>query len=137
MNGIIRSQRQSNSGTNLASVRRLKEHGRTFRTTLAKLAQLTRALAAAVEALEFVDLPELDDETDFYAEVRRFEISLIERALKRVSGSQVRAARLLNMNVTTLNSKIKSYDINSPARTVNRTQSELITAPKVAARSLR
>ena len=46
------------------------------------------------------------------AEVRRFEIDLIRRALDQTGGHQSRAARLLGMNPTTLNSKIKTYNIN-------------------------
>jgi transcriptional regulator with GAF, ATPase, and Fis domain len=49
---------------------------------------------------------------DFYDEVRRFEIDLIRRALDQTGGHQSRAARLLGMNATTLNSKIKTYNIN-------------------------
>jgi DNA-binding NtrC family response regulator len=49
---------------------------------------------------------------NFYDEVRRFEIDLIRRALEQTSGHQSRAARLLGMNATTLNSKIKTYNIN-------------------------
>ena len=48
---------------------------------------------------------------DFYDEVRRFEIDLIRRALDETGGHQSRAARLLGMNATTLNSKIKTYNI--------------------------
>jgi DNA-binding NtrC family response regulator len=48
---------------------------------------------------------------NFYDEVRRFEIDLIRRALEQTSGHQSRAARLLGMNATTLNSKIKTYNI--------------------------
>src|ERR1051326_934182 len=48
----------------------------------------------------------------FYEEVRRFEIDLIRRALEQTGGHQSRAARLLGMNATTLNSKIKTYNIN-------------------------
>ena len=47
----------------------------------------------------------------FYDEVTRFEIDLIRRALLQTAGHQVRAARLLNLKVTTLNSKIKHYNI--------------------------
>ncbi len=47
----------------------------------------------------------------FYDEVKRFEIDLIQRALDQTSGHQSRAARLLGLNATTLNSKIKSYNI--------------------------
>jgi DNA-binding NtrC family response regulator len=49
---------------------------------------------------------------NFYDEVRRFEIDLIRRALEQTSGHQSRAARLLGMNATTLNSKIKTYNIS-------------------------
>ncbi len=47
----------------------------------------------------------------FYDEVAKFEISLIRRALEITGGNQSRAARLLGMNTTTLNSKIKAYNI--------------------------
>ena len=49
---------------------------------------------------------------NFYDEVRRFEIDLIRQALERTGGHQSRAARLLGMNATTLNSKIKTYNID-------------------------
>jgi DNA-binding NtrC family response regulator len=48
---------------------------------------------------------------NFYDEVRRFETDLIRRALDQTGGHQSRAARLLGLNPTTLNSKIKSYSI--------------------------
>ena len=46
------------------------------------------------------------------AEVHRFEAELLRTALIRTRGRQRRAARLLGMKVTTLNSKIKRYQIN-------------------------
>ena len=46
-------------------------------------------------------------------EVRRFEIDLIRSALGRTSGNQTRAARLLGVKLTTLNTKIKRYKIAS------------------------
>lgn len=49
---------------------------------------------------------------NFYDEVKRFEIDLIRRALDQTGGHQSRAARLLGLNATTLNSKIKSYNIS-------------------------
>lgn len=49
---------------------------------------------------------------DFYEEVKRFEVDLIQRALWVTGGNQARAANLLRMKVTTLNSKIKHYGIN-------------------------
>src|SRR4030095_2539443 len=48
---------------------------------------------------------------DFYDEVRRFEVSLIQQALFYTNGKQTAAASLLNLNVTTLHSKVKFYDI--------------------------
>lgn len=55
---------------------------------------------------------------DFYDEVRRFEADLIRQALILTDGHQVRAARLLGLGVTTLNSMIKRYGIcpHDPAR---------------------
>ncbi len=47
----------------------------------------------------------------FYDEVKKFEIDLIIRALEQTGGHQSRAARLLGLNATTLNSKIKSYHL--------------------------
>jgi transcriptional regulator with GAF, ATPase, and Fis domain len=72
------------------------------------------ALKLLMEAQSLNEVPTLDVRTgiDFYEEVKRFEIDLIQRALVFTSGSQVRAARLLKMKVTTLNSKIKHYDID-------------------------
>ncbi|HYP27592.1 MAG TPA: sigma-54 dependent transcriptional regulator [Blastocatellia bacterium] len=47
----------------------------------------------------------------FYDEVNRFQIELIKRALEITGGHQSRAAKLLGMNTTTLNSKIRYYNI--------------------------
>jgi DNA-binding NtrC family response regulator len=48
---------------------------------------------------------------DFYDEVTRFETGLIKMALERTGGNQARAAQLLRIKPTTLNSKIKLYKI--------------------------
>ena len=71
--------------------------------------------AAAAVAREAVGASSGIDVTrgvNFYDEVRRFEIDLIRRALDQTGGHQSRASRLLGMNPTTLNSKIKTYNIN-------------------------
>ncbi|MBX7218990.1 MAG: sigma-54 dependent transcriptional regulator [Blastocatellia bacterium] len=47
----------------------------------------------------------------FYDEVARFEVGLIRRAMELTGGHQSRAAKLLGLNATTLNSKIKTYNI--------------------------
>jgi len=48
---------------------------------------------------------------DFFDEVKRFEISLISRALELTGGNQARAARMLGLGTTTLNYKIKAYEM--------------------------
>jgi DNA-binding NtrC family response regulator len=54
---------------------------------------------------------DLSKGVSFYDEVNRFQIDLIRRALDITSGHQSRAAKLLQMNTTTLNSKIKYFGI--------------------------
>jgi DNA-binding NtrC family response regulator len=49
---------------------------------------------------------------NFYDEVKKFEIDIIHRALEQTGGHQSRAARLLGLNATTLNSKIKNFNID-------------------------
>lgn len=48
---------------------------------------------------------------DFYENVERFEIQLIESALAAAGGRQNRAAKLLNMRTSTLCSKMKHLNI--------------------------
>jgi transcriptional regulator with GAF, ATPase, and Fis domain len=48
---------------------------------------------------------------DFYDEVQRFETHLIKMALTETGGNQAKAARLLGIKATTLNSKIKLFNI--------------------------
>ena len=46
-------------------------------------------------------------------EVREFEIELINSALSKTHGHQRQAAKLLGLKVTTLNAKMKRYNIMS------------------------
>ncbi len=48
---------------------------------------------------------------NLYDEVSRFEVELIRCALQHTGGHQVKAARLLGLKTTTLNNKIKQYNI--------------------------
>src|SRR5260370_23440211 len=68
---------------------------------------------AFAEASAMPDNLELDSGIDFFDQVRRFEIQLIKLALNRCNGNQSRAARLLGLGSTTLNYKIKSYEIEN------------------------
>ena len=84
-------------------------------TTLKQLSSaLTKALDAVsiFEMLKARQIPNLKQGIDFYAEVERFEITLIQFALVQARGSQKRAARLLGLKPTTLNNKIKGYNLD-------------------------
>jgi transcriptional regulator with GAF, ATPase, and Fis domain len=80
------------------------------------LRDVAALLSQAVDELEDFRTSPLTDQFDFYDEVRRFEISMIRRALKTTRGCQLAAARLLRLKPTTLNSKIKTYRIYTPER---------------------
>ena len=55
---------------------------------------------------------------DFYEEVTRFEVRLIEDAMRLTKGNQLQASALLGLNHTTLNTKLKRYKINRRAFSV-------------------
>jgi transcriptional regulator with GAF, ATPase, and Fis domain len=84
----------------------------TSRNSLSTLRELALRLLCEVQCINEVSQLTLDRDFDFYDEVSRFEIDLIKRALLQTGGHQVRAAKLLNLKVTTLNSKIKHYQIS-------------------------
>jgi DNA-binding NtrC family response regulator len=70
-----------------------------------------RAAAPPVGAERLATQIDLSRGISFYDEVNRFQIELIRRALEITGGHQSRAAKLLGMNTTTLNSKIRYYNI--------------------------
>jgi DNA-binding NtrC family response regulator len=74
--------------------------------------QLAIRLLREVQAIREVEVRSLGEGVDFYEEVSRFEVDLIKCALLQTAGHQRQAARLLKLKVTTLNSKIKHYNIN-------------------------
>jgi Response regulator containing CheY-like receiver, AAA-type ATPase, and DNA-binding domains len=49
---------------------------------------------------------------DFYEEVTKFEVDLLRQALLHTKGNQRAAARLLGLKATTLNSKVKAYNLD-------------------------
>lgn len=75
------------------------------------LKKLMQALIREVQSLEAASLMETQSSLRLSEEVQRFEVGLIRCALARTSGNQRRAARLLGIKATTLNSKIKRYNI--------------------------
>jgi len=76
------------------------------------LKSIARALESrAEESAGVVDFDHIRG-VDFYEEVTKFEIELIKQALMCTKGNQRAAARLLGLKPTTLNSKVKTYNID-------------------------
>jgi len=71
---------------------------------------LARDKAFTEEATKLKPL-DIVEGIDFYDEVQRFETHLIKMALAETKGNQAKAAKLLGIKPTTLNSKIKLFSI--------------------------
>jgi Bacterial regulatory protein, Fis family len=78
---------------------------------LSALREVALTLLREVESLRITEPVNLSRKVRLSDEVQRFEVDLICSALSRTAGNQTRAARLLGVNLTTLNSKIKRYKI--------------------------
>ena len=85
---------------------------------LEALKVLSQSLLLEVEALksntksESEMIEEVKEwKIDLEKEVQQFEVELIRCALVRTGGRQRRAAKLLNVKISTLNAKIKRYGI--------------------------
>lgn len=98
----------------------LRIAGKPERNPVESLVDLASALLSEAETLahdkEFTDQSNrltlnVSEGIDFYAELKRFETFLIWLALDETGGHQARAARLLHIKPTTLNSKMKLYGI--------------------------
>lgn len=92
------------------------QNGKTMVNQIDVLRDVTLALLNEVKSLGSIRKVEIEDGINFDDEVKSFEILLIERALEKTGGSQLRAAQLLNLKHTTLNAKIKRYDIQMGRR---------------------
>lgn len=85
--------------------------------------RLKRLIAELIQEVELINcghsraveirLQQANEQLNFYEEVARFEIALIKNALQRTGGNQRVAARLLNLNPSTLNAKLKHYNIRT------------------------
>jgi len=105
---------------------RLKLAERPARDRIQRVVELADALLEEAETLardkdfteEATRLKPLDILVgiDFYDEVQRFETHLIKMALAETGGNQSRAAKLLGIKATTLNSKIKLFNIEVSAQ---------------------
>ena len=84
----------------------------TLNDKLILLKEILYSMLDQMETLRNVRTVSVRRGINLYDEVRRFEIDIIECALEQTSGNQARAARLLGINQTTLNQKIKRYNIS-------------------------
>lgn len=75
------------------------------------LRAMARSLLSELESLAQPDPPEPDGKLNLDDELKRYEIGLIRAALAKANGNQTRAARMLGVKLTTLNTKIKRYQI--------------------------
>jgi DNA-binding protein Fis len=107
---ISKSQLRGLPSRKTAAVQRLTRIRELASTLLDEADSLDHENALA-ETAATVDALNLQSGVDFFDEVRQFEMRLIDRALKLTGGNQARAARLLGLGTTTLNYKIKAYDM--------------------------
>lgn len=78
-----------------------------------KLKTLRCLASKALQAVESLGESPMSPESEIKLadEVRRFEADLIRIALQKTNGNQEKAAELLSLKRTTLNEKIKRYEI--------------------------
>lgn len=79
---------------------------------LEALRDVALSLLREVDSLQKSQPPHPDRKLRLSEEVRQFEIDLIRTTLDRTNGNQTRAARLLGVKLTTLNTKIRRYHIS-------------------------
>ncbi len=87
-------------------------HDRALNNRLNTLREVALTLLREVESLR-VSQQNTRQSVKLYDEVQRFETELIRSALVRTGGNQTRAAQLLGVKLTTLNTKVKRYKISS------------------------
>lgn len=111
---IISTNRQNQSFGNDHNV----QSPNAMNNRLEALKVLSQSLLREVEALKNNNKSESevinevrDGNIDLEKEVQKYEVELIRCALVRTGGRQRRAAKLLNVKISTLNAKIKRYGI--------------------------
>ena len=107
------SSDDTNSGISMSDEQPL-EHGKDESTVDVRLNSLRETVLLLLDEVESLSISvpvDIKNGARFSDEVRQFEVNLIRTALGRTSGSQIRAAKLLGLKPTTLNAKIKRYNI--------------------------
>jgi DNA-binding NtrC family response regulator len=113
MSSLRRPHETASRPTSTRSVEDLQIEPTVSRTRLRSLELLVAELQHGLESLSSPQKRDVADGIDFYEEVSCFEIALIKRALLLAEGHQIKAARLLNLNPTTLNAKVRGYQIHT------------------------
>jgi transcriptional regulator with GAF, ATPase, and Fis domain len=83
-----------------------------FVTLYRAIAKVEKSVLLNVSSISS-QTPRRDGGIDFYDEVRNFERGLIKQALRSTGGHQSRAAALLGLTPSTLNSKMKAHNIKA------------------------
>jgi DNA-binding NtrC family response regulator len=109
----MQKQLEPDSSLNGASTSNSAESIRRMRLLMANLISEVESLVCGGSKSRDQSGPiETGDSINLYEEIKRFEIALIKSALHRTGGQQVRAAVLLNLNLSTLSAKIRQYNID-------------------------
>ena len=106
MNGL--SWKAEDPGTSRQAANLMRDEA--FESRLSSLRDVAVELLNAVEYLKQTTSTK-DQRLSLDDEVKKFEADLIRAALVRTGGNQARAARLLGVKHTTLNAKIKRYQL--------------------------
>ena len=85
--------------------------GHTLVMKIKFMQELAKALTEQVSSLEQPRTLDISRGIKLPDEMRRYEIEIIQSALKYTGGNQRAAAKLLGLKATTLNAKIKHYEM--------------------------
>ena len=89
--------------------RRLWQYSTTPRMSIVK--QLLNKLLEELETVNESEKVKFGEDFNLYDQLKNFEIDMIRHALYLTNNNQRVAARMLGINYTTLNSKVKRYGI--------------------------
>jgi hypothetical protein len=91
----------------------IERPGADLRLRLMTLKDLAHAFLEELGSVGSAESAGVERGIDFYDEVRRFEIELIQTALRHTGGVQTEAATLLGLKPTTLHAKLKQYQLTA------------------------
>jgi transcriptional regulator with GAF, ATPase, and Fis domain len=133
--GDLRNSSSMNGSSNINNgvSSRLALHENALPARMEMLKNVALNLLKEVQVLSTLEEADIVRGIQFYDEVERFERELIMRALDLTGGHQVRAARLLGLKVTTLNSKVKRYRIPLPHNEAQQSSPDAGPFPKPVA----